>query len=365
MRDAAATMKKNPLTGTASVVFDRGMQAVHTIMEPIFQYYVPWLKTQAAVDAAKTWIQAHPNATPEEFAKAGRDISDNMDARFGEMNRNNIFWSQTQKAITQAMMLSYSYTYGLAKNSLGAGFDLAKIPQRTVSKLRGKSAEDIWSDRLSFAIGLPTIYVLQNAIYNYLMTGNAPDTQDLTRPRTGGANEGKPERATLPNHMNSYINFFLNPTGDAYNKINPLWQTMKDWATNKDYREHQIVDPQDPIVSKIAQWGEYALKNLEPISITQIGNRKAGSNIGPVQAAAGIRPAGMKDTNPEGFKQMMNYKDSEAKFESHLAKVNDERVRRGLARLVFKHYQKQKMIQTIMQGKDPLDQYDKMYGGVQ
>ncbi len=366
-RDAFARIKARPFTGAAKEIYDTAMRTVQTVMEPVFQYYVPWLKTQAAVDAAKTALEARPDMTAAEFAAECRKISDNIDARFGEMNRNNIFWSQTQKAIAQSSAISYSYVYGIAKNAIGTGFDVAKLPSRAVMKARGMSNEMIWTDRMGFMIALPAIAITTNALYQYLKTGNAPNTIDMSKPKTGGDNEGQPERAVLPGHENSYMNFFNNPAGDLFAKLNPLWQTMIDLAENRDYRDKQIFDPQDAVVKRITDGAKFAAEQMgTPIVFEQEVDKKAGSNIGTPETLAGIRPAGFRDTNPEGFKQYKNYKDSEAKFESEWAKYQDKWVAAGHARYSLPHKKKQAMIQSIMQGEDPMTEFDKsLYGGTQ
>jgi len=181
--------------------------------------------------------------------------------------------------------------------------------------------------------------------------------------------EGQPERATIPGHENSYINFWLHPLGDSFNKLNPFWQTMIDLGEDEDYRKKQIWNPQDPVVKRIMDSAKFAAEQMgTPISFEQQTETKAGSNIKWPETGVGglgIRPAGMKDTNPGAFKQMMNYKDSEAAIDSQLSKINDKLVAAGRPRLHFNHFQKQKMIQAKMQGKDPLASYEKMYEGPQ
>ena len=366
-RNAFAHIKQKPISGAVSEIYDVGMRSVATAMEPVFQYYVPMIKTQAFVDSARTALRARPEMTAEEFDAECVKIADNIDGRFGEVNRSNIFWSQTQKAMAQSAFLSYSYVYGLAKNALGAGFDVAKLPSRAVMKARGMSKEMIWTDRMSWAIALPVVYVLKNAIYQYLMTGNAPNTIDMSKPKTGGTNEGQPERAVIPDHMNSYINFFRHPLTDLYDKFNPLIQVIGDLALDMNYRDKQIYDMQDPMKQRIQDGMTFAGEELgSPVVFEREADKKPGTNIGLGQTLAGVGAAGMADTNPNAFKQMMNYKDSEAKFDSEWAKYQDKWVAAGHARYSLPHKKKQAMIQSIMQGKDPMVEFNKLlYGGTQ
>ena len=212
------------------------------------------------------------------------------------MNKNNIFWSATAKKVLQGGLLSYSFTLGQAMQGGGAALDLAKLP------LKG------WTPRLSYAIAVGMGVVTFDSIYQYLKTGQMPqDMQDLVRPRTGGTDPstGKPERATLPMFANSFRNFWDNPSQEMFNKINPLWQTIIEGATNRDWKNQPIYDRNEPVTQQLEQLGRFAVGELgTPITFSSIGQAKEGTKISNLERLFGIRAAGLKDTDPrapEGY----------------------------------------------------------------
>jgi hypothetical protein len=358
------------IPATAGGPLKMGIRAFETTMEPVFQYYVPWLKNQAAMDAMKTYLDAHPDISREDFAAYGRKVASMMDARFGEMNSKNIFWNATAKKMAQTAAISWSFTLGQARQAMGAAFDAARIPDKLYSKAKGTlpNTEEIWTDRLSYAVAIGLGTAMVNSVYQYLKTGQLPQSgQDVLNPRTGGIDPStkEPERATLPNFANSYRNIWEGGVGqEAYNKLAPLWQTLIEAGENKDWKGQPIYNPNDTTTKQIEQLGEFVAGNtLTPITLGQVSNAKAGSHISSLERLFGIRAAGMRDTAPDQLKGIISYKQAEAWYDKRRSDVNAQRAKQGLGPLRISHREKQQLINTYMKNPqaDPLQKY----GGTQ
>lgn len=347
-----------------------GIRAFETTMEPVFQYYVPWLKNQAAMDMMKTYLDAHPDLSAEDFAAYGRKVANIMDSRFGEMNKNNIFWPATAKKMAQTAAISWSFTLGQARQALGAAWDAARIPDKAISKARGTlpATEEIWTDRLSYAVAIGLGTSLIDSVYQYLKTGQPPQSaQDLLNPRTGGTDPstGQPERATLPNFANSYRNLWEGGVGqEAYNKIAPLWQTLIAVGSNKDWAGHNVRDLDASATKQLEQLGEFAASNLgSPITYGTVTGAKAGTHISSVERMFGVKAASMRDTAPEQFGKTMSYVHAKEWFDKSKMDLNQRRYTQGLGPLRVPYRTQQKIIQYHMQHPDT----DIMqgYGGTQ
>lgn len=345
-------------------------RAFDTIMEPTFQYYVPWLKNQAAMARMKTWLEAHPNASREELATYGRQVEMEQSHRMGEMNKDNLFMNATAKKMAQTAMLSYSFAIGQARNVLGAAYDASRVPDRAYRALKGTKPEmeEIWTDRMSYAIAIGLGTALVNSMYQYFFgSGDAPQSlSDLVTPRTGGTDPStnKPERAVLPNFANAYKNVWEGGIGhEAYDKLAPLWQTLDQLAENKDFKSQPIRDPNDTVMTQLKQMGEFAGSNALPISIGSIGEAKEGSHINTLERMFGIRAAGRRDTDPENMQKIISYKDAEAWYEKRKSDINAKRARQGLGPVRVNHRQRTLLIDKYM--KDPESDPLQTYGGTQ
>lgn len=346
------------------------LRAFETVMEPTFQYYVPFLKNQAMYDMLKTYMDAHPKLTDEEFAAYARKASDTVDSRFGEINKNNIFLNATAKKMAQTAAISWSFTLGQARQAMGFAWDAARVPSKIYSKIKGElpDTEEIWTDRMSYAVGIGLGTAFVDSVYQYIKTGKLPQSpQDLMKPQTGGTDPstGQPERASLPNFANSYKSVWDNGIGDElYNKANPLWQTLVAMGSNKDFAGHEIRDPNDTTGKQLQQLGEYAYQNaLQPIGLSNVENAKGGTNISSLERIFGLRAAGMKDTAPEQLDKIVSYKNAENWYEKRKSDVNQKRAQKGLKPLRISRHERSLLIERYMKNPqaDPLQSY----GGTQ
>ena len=293
-------------------------RAMDTLSAPLFEYYIPMVKTGAYFDTMAQWLKTHPEASDAEKLAAARKISDSVDDRFGEMIHDNIFWRQNAKQAAQISMLSYSYNFGTLRQLGGAAVDVAKLPYKLAQAARGKPHGEFWTDKMSYSvIALPLGYAMLNALIQAYYTGEPPkDYKDLMAGRTGGTDaiSGEPERFWPPSYAKQLYGLSVHPGQEITNKLNPFVQLLASLAQNKDWQGDPITLPESP-----EQFQEFqndptavALKNywnrvLESVTPIQFENPiYKGSKIGRTERFFGIMPAPQGLQAPqrqEGFEQ--------------------------------------------------------------
>lgn len=280
-------------------------RTLDTVMQPLFEKYIPKLKNGAMMENLADWMKANPGATREETVAAARQIVDSVDNRFGEMVHDNLFWNNTLKQGSRLSMFSYSWTMGAIREIGGGVKDV----------LDGKGM----TQRAAYAITLPMVYALWGAAYQKFKTGENPqDLQDLIAPRTGGENErGMPERVTPPSFMKDVFGWTRHPRQEAYNKLSPGAKLLMSIASGRDWRDDPIAPPGDTeatLPENVPLWlKHYFLHTIDtamPITIKNVGKgERVGTNLSTFEQFLGMQPAGMEKTDPEGFKQMMQNKE--------------------------------------------------------
>jgi len=301
--------KLRPLVGTIKVIAKNLGRAMETISAPLFEHYIPAIKNGAFTDSLGKWLQDNPDATYAEQVAKARDIANMVDERFGEMNQQNIFWSQNQKQAAQLALISFSYELGTIKTLGGGALDVATAPYRAGRALLGKeNAKPIWTDRMGYVVALPLVYATMNAITQYLYTGQGPqDEQDLLAARTGGTDvrTQKPERVQWPSYMKDVFGWSRDPVQEAENKISPGLQLVKALATNSDWRGDPISASTDTRMQALQKYLEFVGQGLEPISVAGMSGVSPTSKVGGFERFFGAKPASMEFTDPEGYKNMM------------------------------------------------------------
>ncbi|WP_287459528.1 hypothetical protein [Sphingomonas sp.] len=275
-----------------------------TTSSAIFDHFVPAMKRQ--VFEREMAANLKPGMSSAQQRELARRVMDNISGRMGELERDNIFWSQAASDVARLVVLSPSWQYG----------DF-KVLNDAAGK--GRTAHGV-----AQAVGLVGSYYLMNGVANYLHTGQRPQGQDWVAYRTGGTTTDRsgthPERATFPSVMKDVFGFSDDPVKEAVNKMAPLPKALADIATNSDYRNQPIYRPmaldekdlpagapnnlRDP--RGIAALGHLA-GSFVPIGV---GDNPNGANSGINrfnQIVFGERPAGMKFYDPKGYEDFQKY----------------------------------------------------------
>ena len=292
--------KGNPIGRTVPLIAKNVGRTLETLSEPTFSVYIPAMKTSAAMRMMETFLKQNPTATDAEAAAYARQVTDRIDNRYGEMNQDNLFLPKLAQQLAQLATISWSYEFGTARSVAGAIKDTATLPMRAA---RGQK---VWTEQMNYPIAYAIVGGTLSAMYQYFLTGKAPESvEDLIAPQSGGedATTGKPERSILPGDEFSVMNFFAQP-GESLKDKQAFWlQIAEQLASNEDRpRKDPISLSTDSNFQAVQAYLKYAVKASLPIFMSQ--PRKGKSNIGEIQRFLGVRPAGMRWTDPEGFKSM-------------------------------------------------------------
>jgi hypothetical protein len=304
----AQAMKSRPITGTAQVAFRHIGRVIATVAQPLFEKYIPLIKNGAFYENMSQWLTAHPNASQAEQLNAARQVWDSVDNRFGEMVQDNIFMNKVMKQVGMLSLRSWSWAMGGVVRELGGSVrDVARAPFKRPT---GTGPQDTrWTQKMDYAIALPVVYGTLSAAYQYLKTGQAPESiQDLMAPRTGGvdATSGEPERLIMPGYMKDVFGFYEHPVQEATNKIGTAPKMAGELLSNRDWRDDPIFNANDSAPQWLKQFWDYAVQNLGPISIRgAMQGQKEGSNLNKAETMLGVRTAPRYLTDPEGYADMM------------------------------------------------------------
>ena len=294
----------------ASTLFKNAGRVMDTVVQPLFQHYIPNVKRSAFYNRMKSWLDQNPSSSDADQLTFAKQLANSIDNRFGEMNQDNIFWSNTLKQTLQASMLSYSWTVGTIR-------ELAGVPSETLGALKGKNA----ALKLEYVFGVVTAVGLAHAAYQYLMTGQPPqDWRDIIAPRTGGTipadryNPERPERAQIPTQLKDVLGWLpqalggTGPVQEAHNKLSPFLQSADELITRKDWRGDPIDDPSSGVPGWLIASAKTILNNFVPIGVSQSQQKSKTSAIDDFQRMMGISPAGMKLADPKAYEGAMTGK---------------------------------------------------------
>lgn len=268
---------------------------------PLFEHVIPRLKQGAWSSTMEDWMRANPNASPKDTEAMARKLTDTMDNRFGELIQDNLFWHRWTKQLAQLALISPGWNIGTVREIAGGlGVDLAK-------SAKGLATGEGVTPRTAYVLGLAAFVPLQNTIYQKLKTGQWPsEPLDLLSPKTGGTTtettgpkqvKTLPERAAIPGYEKDVFGVASpeGAAGELKNKRGFMVSAIGDLAANKDYKDQPVYRPfgvprGTDDGSRFEDVAQYVADALLPISTNQL-KQKEGSNISPIEAAAGFRPA--------------------------------------------------------------------------
>jgi hypothetical protein len=197
----------------------------------------------------------------------------------------------------------------------GAVRDVKNIAMRTPEKMlvpldkAGKLTGEHLSStaNLSYFMTLALTMGGMGAVFQYLMTGNGPgETKDYFFPKTGRKNtDGPDERISFPSYWMDHYKLVTHPIQTASHKIHPVFATLLDTLTNKDFYGNKVRDEDAPWAKQAAQVGKYLAEGFLPYTAKNMQEMdKTGTPLG-MQAAAlfGVAkaPASVSRTDFQAF----------------------------------------------------------------
>lgn len=272
------------------------------IQKPLFQVWIPSLKTASFLADAKSAIAADPTLldNPLKRQVAFRKLAKSVDNRYGEMAYSTLFWNRMVKDIAVANTLSLGWQLGFLREYGGAASDLGSSLLNK-GKLSAKARAGLL-DRPLFALFYTTQALTYGGLLTWAMTGKHPtQTLDYVYPRVGTDQEGKAKRVSTmfyPREFWAIAKHVQNQgaLGGLENlvrsKSSGVMGLIGEWATGVNGLGQQIRDPNAPAFKKLEQTLANSLSEFEPISIEATHRQGKGmlSKEG-VMNTAGFTPA--------------------------------------------------------------------------
>lgn len=330
----------SPKAKATAEVFQRAMEDVSY---PLFEKYIPSIKTGAFANLMGDWMRQNPGASDAAISAARKKYVDLVDDRFGEMNMDNVFWHKYIKQAASLFTRAQGWDIGLVRQAGGSVMDTAEIIK---GLFKGKKPNAKLLDRPAFLASVIGTMALTSAAYQYMKTGKAPDEMlDYFAPKTGGTNtRGTAERTMLPTaaHGRELVHIAAPFASEGVFGTESPAQGLMDEVSNKvaslPRNVYQAYENEDFAGNKIAPttgdngWmgsvpGRvgHVTKGFAPFGLTGQGDKLEGSNLSTVERRLlGMRPAGMEISDPEDFKQMRWAQEMKKEVKSYKAEARRE-----------------------------------------
>lgn len=279
------------------------MRTMDTLMAPLMDYYVPIMKAGVASRMMADAMRVNPNMGYTELRHMANRIAWSVDNRMGEMVYDNRFWNKNLRDIAHVSIRAVGWHIGTI-DELGGGVSDAIGGARYAGRSMELGDARQFSHRTAYLIGMTTTALAVGAIESYLYgTWNEDNgIRDYFFPRTGGTDQyGNPERISNPNYVKSAEQMRTQPTGKVVGDwVAPLWPFLNHLATNRDWDNSAITDPNEGLITNAEDYGKYWAKQYLPFSLQQYMNETANpeSKISPFAQIMGITPAPAAIDNP-------------------------------------------------------------------
>jgi len=267
----------------------QGMKrAIETIQKPIFERWIPALKTAAYLNDAQAFFKAHPEKEldPIQRKAALRTIAKSVDNRFGEMFYSNLFLNRTMKDAAIGSFLSLGWNLGFAREFGGGALEpIGRLIQKgtgykpsatrqTMRDAASKTANLIAYSSTALALG---------GMMTYMLSGQSPqDLLDYVFPRTGGLNpDGTPRRVNTMFYTREVPMAAKHIQDEGGGLWGAVWgmknmlqnklmvQPFSELLNNRSYYGYEIHDPDAPALDQARQVASYFLKNqLNPMAVS-------------------------------------------------------------------------------------------------
>jgi hypothetical protein len=322
-RDIGSMWNEPGATPKAKAALSVFQRATEDVSYPLFEKYIPSVKTGAFANLMGDWLRQNPGASDAEISAARKKYVDLVDDRFGEMNMDNVFWHKYLKQAASLFLRAQGWDIGLVRQAGGGVLDTVKIIR---DAFKGKKPDPKLLDRPAFLASVIGTMALTSAAYQYLKTGKAPDQMlDYFAPKTGGTSvRGTPERTILPTaaHGRELLHIAApvmsegalgteSPLSgleqEVTNKMASFPKNVMEAFENQDYAGNKLGDTTGPSgwVGSIPARVGHVAEGFAPFGLTQQGDKLQGSNLSGVERRLlGMRPASMEISDPDNFKAM-------------------------------------------------------------
>ena len=218
-------------------------------------------------------------------ATIAREVWNNIENRFGQINYDNMFWSKTFKSINMLLWRAVGWNTGTIRELGGAATqDFYRFAQDAI---HGRKPDFTPKMRYTMAI-IATVATL-SAIYEYLHTGHGPkNLEEYFYPENGATDtNGDPVRVQFPTYMKDIYGYSQHPIQTVANKLSPELSIMMQLLQNRDYYGNYVYNEQAGLPTKLGQSLQYIATQMEPFSITNLINLNKGKAT-PEEKAEGF-----------------------------------------------------------------------------
>lgn len=265
---------------------------------PIYNLWIPSLKTAAYLKDVKAARELNPGWTDGERQQAFRNITRRVESRYGEMNYDTMFMNKVVKDLGVATTLSLGWNLGFLDQYGGGVMDLGKIAAGKGSVAAGTASRPL------FVANYVTSGLAIGGLMTYYLAGRKPESWlDYTNPDSGEKDAyGKPIRLNTPfyTHEGSSIIKHMQQEGVAsglsnfvLSKGSGLWDMTRTTITGINNLGDEIRNPEDPAYKQLEQTIANAMTDINSISLQEIsldaeGNKAKMRSL----AIGGFSPAG-------------------------------------------------------------------------
>ena len=326
-------------------------RVMQTAMQPLFQHYIPAIKTANTQKGIADFINKNPTASQEQINAAARRIADSMDNRFGEMVKDNLSMNKAFKDGAFLAMRSFAFTIGGPLREVAGG-----LRSGAAGVLKGENRMSMTSaaydPRVAYSIAFPLVTGAMASITQYAMTGTWPtDWRDTVVPKTGGkvvSGKGQvEERVLLPGYHKDFLGYAYHPTQELWAKMAGPWQAIYEQISGRNYRDQPILPPKATWPETFQYRGGALLDRMTPIALQTFQERNApqtGSKISMPFRAAGFRAPGSYIQNPEGYERSKDKRENR-EWRSKEKQINRDRASKGLEPVPMRQRVMQKYFQ--------------------
>ena len=303
-RAAALAWNTGSMHAGVEAMLKAPMAAAQTAMWPVMRYLVPNMKRGMFALEMKRWMEANPNATPEELRRAAQIAAANTENRLGQVTYENLHQNATIKAGMQMGLRAYGWQLTKYRGAAGAISDWAKAGKAMATGQKVNITE-----RMTYLPALVITHAVMGAMLQRALTGKWPqETKDYLFPESGLVDQyGNPVRIAMADFLKDFVadfRSFPNPkkmTEDWTRKLSPMWNMAAEMYRDKDFygdeifSAREIDEPYEAHFRKnLAEAAHYLATKSEPFSVRGGAKMRDEYGAGPMLSLApyvGLVPA--------------------------------------------------------------------------
>jgi hypothetical protein len=277
-------------------------------MKPLMHNLVPKVKLGVFAEMMRHEMAKNPNLSGADLQAKADAAWRSVENRLGQLTYDNTHWNKTFKDIAMASTRAVGWNLGTFRELGGGSVDAAKAVADLV-RLRKPEI----THRLAYALGMNIMVAAIGVAVQKALTGKDPEGPlDAFFPKTGGTDSaGHDERMALPSYAKDEWAYLQHPFKTLAGKLHPMLATVADLASNKDYRNVQIRNPEDPLVQQVGQVLAHAGKQVVPFAFQNIQKaQEPGSRISPIAPFLGLTAAPHETTLSPAERALREYQEA-------------------------------------------------------